>query len=123
MLGHGGTGRLRAVQLAPNTLRSSVSQVSTGQPNRGLDSVLTSMLEERQTGSSTEPGTCQTNTATEGWRARGPETQVCVDANWKQTGLTYLVSPLIQFVQTSEKSEFRHAYGPKEAGLEIIYLE
>lgn len=25
-------------------------------------------------------------------------------------------------VQTSEKSEFRHAYGPEEAGLEIIYL-
>lgn len=27
-----------------------------------------------------------------------------------------------QTVQTSEKSEFRHAYGPEEAGLEIIYL-
>lgn len=38
------------------------------------------------------------------------------------TLITSLVSPLIQFVQTSEKSEFRHAYGPKEAGLEIIYL-
>lgn len=36
--------------------------------------------------------------------------------------ITSLVSPLIQFVQTSEKSEFRHAYGPKEAGLEIIYV-
>lgn len=38
------------------------------------------------------------------------------------TLITSLVSPLIQFVQTSEKSEFRHAYGPKEAGLEIIYV-
>ena len=56
------------------------------------------------------------------WLNVADKLRCVVDANWKQTGLTYLVSPLIQFVQTSEKSEFRHAYGPKEAGLEIIYL-
>lgn len=36
-------------------------------------------------------------------------------------GVTYLVSTN-HTVQTSEKSEFRHANGPEEAGLEIIYL-
>lgn len=38
---------------------------------------------------------------------------------------TTLVTSLVSTnhtVQTSEKSKFRHAYGPEEAGLEIIYL-
>lgn len=40
-------------------------------------------------------------------------------------GTATLVTSLVSTnhtVQTSEKSEFRHAYGPEEAGLEIIYL-